>query len=339
MRFTLFKAVLVPVFLGMLIAPPLVHPVSAQDTQSYQIYLVLWRGWEDAAQGFKDYLTQERVPFELIVRDADRDKAKLAGFVEEAKRLSVDLVVTWGTSVSLEMLGTHDAVDPAQHITKIPAVFMIVSQPIGSGLITGYESSGRNITGTRYLVPEDAQLRAARSYLQFDRLGIVYNPAEQNSLINVENLRKLSKENHFELIERKIPKNDDGEPDPEAIPEMVASLAKFKPILLYQGPDSFLNVNRDALTGAALAHGIPVLAAGENPVRRSNALLGVINRYYSVGQLTAVKAKEILVDKTEPAEIPIESPKRFSYVINMRVAKALELYPTMSILKFAEIIE
>lgn len=329
------------IWLAIVCLTGVVAPAAvAQDAaKPYRIYMVLWRGWEDASQGFKDYLTQERLPFELIVRDADRDKEKLPGFVQEAKTLSVDLVVTWGTSVSLGMLGASESVDPEKHITLLPALFMIVSQPVGSGLVPNLKSSGRNITGTLYLVPEETQLKAARSYLAFDRLGVVYNPGEQNSLINVENLRRLSRTDRFELIERQIPNDGSGDPSADAIGDLVASLAEFKPILLYQGPDSFLNVHRDLLTGAALDHGIPVLAAGENPVRRSNALLGVINRYYSVGQLTAMKAVEILVEKTEPSKIPIESPKRFSYVINMRVAKALKLYPTMNILKFAEIIE
>jgi putative tryptophan/tyrosine transport system substrate-binding protein len=312
---------------------------TASGTSPYQVYLVLWRGWEDAAQGFSDYFNAHQIPVNLVVRDADRDKSRLPGFVQEIKQIRPDLVVTWGTSTALGILGPHDTDSPEKYIMDIPSVFMIVSQPVGTGLVPDFTSSGRNITGTRYLVPERTQINAARSYLTFDRIGVIFNPAEQNSIINVEALRTLADEGLFELIERPLSLDDAGEPVTGAIEGLVADLARSAPLLLYQGPDSFLNVHRDRLTGSALAHGIPVLAAGENPVRRSNALLGIINRYYSVGQLTAFKARQILVEGKTPETIPITSPRRFSYMINMRVAKQLKLYPPMNILKFAEIVE
>jgi putative tryptophan/tyrosine transport system substrate-binding protein len=316
-----------------------ISSATAGKTSSYQVYLVLWRGWEDAAQGFSDYFNTHQIPVNLVVRDADRDKSRLPGFVQEIKQARPDLVVTWGTSTALGILGPHDTDTPENYITDIPCVFMIVSQPVGVGLVPDFTSSGRNITGTRYLVPERTQINAARSYLPFDRIGVIFNPAEQNSIINVKALRTLAAEGLFELIEQPLPLDDAGDPVTGAIEGLVAELARFAPLLLYQGPDSFLNVHRDRLTGSALAHKIPVLAAGENPVRRSNALLGIINRYYSVGQLTAFKARQILVEKKSPETIPITSPKRFSYMINMRVAKQLKLYPPMNILKFAEVVE
>lgn len=309
------------------------------QAEPFKIYMVLWRGWEDAAQGFSDYFNANQIPVEIIVRDAERDKSRLPGFVAEINGSDADLVVTWGTSVSLGILGPYNAENPEQYVTGIPCVFMIVSQPVGSGLVPDFTSSGRHITGTRYLVPEKTQIMAARSYIEFNRVGVIFNPAEKNSSINVQNLRTISREGLFELIERPVPMNAEGKPDPGAIEGLVRELAGLKPILLYQGADSFLNIHRDTLTGAALKYGIPVLAAGENPVRRSNALLGVINRYYSVGQLTAFKARQILLEKKDPAGIPITSPKRFSYMINMRVAKQLKRYPPMNLLKFAEVIE
>lgn len=312
---------------------------TVHGAEPYRVYMVLWRGWEDAAQGFSDYFSTNQIAIELVVRDAERDKTRLPGFVSEIKQTGPDLVVTWGTSTALGILGPHDAENRDLFVTDIPCVFMIVSQPVGSGLVPNFKSSGRNITGTRYLVPERAQIKAARSYFPFDRVGVIYNPKEQNSVINVNNLRALAADGLFELVERPVPLDDTGAPMPDRIGGLVGELARFPSLLLYQGPDSFLNVNRDRLTGAALAHGIPVLAAGENPVRRSSALLGVINRYYSVGQLTAYKARQILVDHTSPDRIPITSPRRFSYMINMRVAKQLKLYPPMNILKFAEIVE
>jgi len=315
------------------------HKASSQ-TDPYRIFMVVWRGCENACQGFQDYFRNNRIPITMTIRNAERDKTRLPDFVNEIKQQKPDLVVTWGTSVTLGILGTYDSKTPENHIgNEIPSVFMIVSQPVDAKVIPDFASSGRNITGTSYLVPEATQLRAARSYLNYDKLAVIYNPKEKNSMVNVGRLRDLAKTESFTLIEAPILLDSQGNPRPESIPNRVQLVKDQGADLLYQGPDSFLNVNRDRLTGAALDIGLPVFAAGENPVRTSQALMGVINRYYTVGQLTAHKAKQILVDHVAAESIPIEAPKRFSYMINMKAALKLKLFPPMSLLKFAEVIE
>ncbi len=99
-----------------------------------------------------------------------------------------------------------------------------------------------------------------------------------------------------------------------------------------------MNVNRDVFTSEVIKHKIPVFTAGENPVRTSNALLGVVNRYYNIGQFTAYRAQQVLSKKKRPIDMPIESPSRFSIIINMKAAKAIRLYPPMTLLKFSEVI-
>ena len=74
-------------------------------------------------------------------------------------------------------------------------------------------------------------------------------------------------------------------------------------------------------------------------VRQGGALVGLISRYHSVGQLAAAKAVDILVHRKAPADIPIETLKRFSLLINMRTAKQLGgVYPPIDMLNYAEVI-
>lgn len=332
---------------GLLLVLLVAAVLSAQPAQAdpplkiHRILMVLWRGEEDAVQGFRDYFAAQRIPVEIITRDAGGDLDKLPGLVEEAKTIRPDLVVTWGTSVTQALFGPYDAADPARYVPAagIPGVFMIVSQPVEAKIVPSLESSGRNITGTAYLVPEETQLRAARSYFDFNRIGVVYNSKESNARLSVEALRALASKLNYTLIERALPLDDKGNPKVDEIDTLVEQIAAEGAQLLYQPPDSFLNVNRDRLTQAALMRNMPTLAAAENPVRASYALMGVVNRYYTVGQLTAHKARQILVDKMDPKTIPIETPKRFSFMINLPVALQLGRYPPMNLLKFAEIIE
>lgn len=311
----------------------------AQETPQdpYRISMVVFRGCEEACRGFQDFLKSRRVPAEVKVYDAATDSGTIPGFVEEIKRERPDLVVTWGTTTALTVFGPYDAVDPAKHITDIPGVFMIVSQPIQAKVVPDFDSSNRNITGTVYLVPESVQIEAAQTYMDFASIGVVYTPTERNSVINVERLTEEAEKQGITVIAHPVALDAEGKPDPESIAPLIASLAQADVDLIYQGADSFLNINREILTGEAVTHGIPVFAAGEAPVRTAKALMGVVNQYYVVGQLTALKAEQIL-NGADPASLPIEAPRRFSFLINLDVAKTLELYPPMKLIRFAEFI-
>ena len=325
--------------LAMAVLLACVGPAVAEPAQKpYRIYMALWRGWEEAAQGFKDYFVNQGIPVDFIIRDAGQDKSKLAGFVAEAKSLHVDLVFTWGTTVTLAMLGANGASDPALHITDIPAVFAIVSQPVASGLVPNLNSSGRNITGTTYLVPVDTQLNLMQSYRPFKHLGMVYNPLERNSLVAIDEIAGFGRQMGFDLLAQPVDV-ESGRPLAASIPAKVAALKAAGVEMLYIPPDTFLNVNRDVLTGAALERGMPSFAAAENPVKDSKAMFGGVYRYYTVGQLTGLKAADILVRGKKPADIAIDAPKRLSIILNMPVVRQLGVYPPMKLLGLAEVIE
>ena len=309
----------------------------AAPAKPLRIYMALWRGWEEAAQGFRDYFINQNIPVELIIRDAAQDKNKLKDFVAEAKALNVDLVFTWGTTVTEEMLGRSDDPDTEAHITTSPAVFAIVSQPLG-GVVSSLDSSGRNVTGTTYLVPMETQVNLIRSYRPLRRLGMVYNPLERNSQVSIAELQAVGRSLGFDLVTKAVDVVD-GRPISASIPGKVAELKAAAVDFLYIPPDTFLNINRDILTGAALDSRIPTFAAAENPVVTSKAMFGGVYRYYTVGQLTAYKAEQILVHKVNPADIPIDAPKRLSILLNMPVVRQLELYPPMKLLGLAEVID
>ena len=310
---------------------------AADAVHPYRITMILYRGCEEACQHFQLYFRKHGIPVQFTLRDAAQDKEKVRRFVAEAKSAKPDLIVAWGTSVALETVGPHDAVDPARHVTDIPVLFMIVSQPVASGIVKSLASPGRNVSGVLYLLAPETQIRAARAYLDFKRVGFIVNGAEANSLITRDEIKALSGRFAFTLIEREVHRDAAGKPDASALPQLVAELAAEKVDLIYQPPDTFLNVNRDVLTGAALRHRIPVFAAAEAPVVNSSALFGVAIRYQDVGRYTARLAESILVEGKRPQNIAIELPRHFSYLVNMRVAAQLERYPPLKLLDVAEL--
>ena len=159
--------------------------------------MAVWRGCEEACEAFKKYFADNSLDAQIVIRDAKRDKKVLPQFVKEARDLKADLVVTWGTSVTLGMVGTlKDAGDP-RFINDIPIVFMIVADPIGAGVIKSYAKTGRtNVAGTRNRVPETVNIKTIRSYHPgFKRLGMLYNSNEKNSVLKVEEVRRITSYN------------------------------------------------------------------------------------------------------------------------------------------------
>lgn len=305
----------------------------------FTVMMIVWRGCEDACRGFQDYLRERGVAAEVVVRNADRKRDSLAGFIREAKDLKVDLVVTWGTSVTLGVVGPIDDADPNRHITGIPVVFMIVADPVGARIVAGYESSNRtNVTGTRNRVPEAVQMKAIKAYRPFRRLGLVYNRNELNSVLNADKIAALATRMGFELIAHEMPLEASGKPSADDIPRALRKMKESNVDFVYVGSSSFLMANRDRFTSEALKMGLPVATAYEAMATRSHALIAVASRYYSVGRLAGFQAEQILVKDIPPVAIPIRSLSRFSYVINMDSARKLAAYPPLSVLRYAEVV-
>lgn len=303
-----------------------------------RVWQLLFRGETEAEQGFRDYLKERHFSIDLTVRNINRDRSKLPGIVAEMRAAKPDLIYTWGTPNSIAVLGPYDAVDPARHITDIPVVFTMVADPVGAKLAPKWGSTARNATGTSNAVPLDAQIKAMASYRPVRKLGVVFNPAEPNSVANIASLKALQADLRFELVAHAVGLDAKQVPVPADVPQMVEKLAAAKVDWIYIGPDTFIGDQRGALTAKAIEVGVPVFTGTELEVRTSDALCGLVARYYTVGQFTADKALQILRDGVPASRIPVERIKSFSLVINMRAAKALKLFPPMALLKYAELI-
>jgi putative tryptophan/tyrosine transport system substrate-binding protein len=310
---------------------------TAEDP--FEIFMILYRGETEVEDGFKAYLQDRGIHADLTVRSVDGKMDLLPGFVAEAKALQPDLIYTWGTGVTLGTVGEFDEVDASRHITDIPVVFTMVSSPDGARIVPERASSGRNVTGVSHIVPLETQIRAMRAYRPMTRLAVLYNPNEENSVVNVRELKELGQEMGFTLIDQPVPLDASGQPDPSTLPKLIADVAAREPQFLYIGPDTFIGVYRDLITAEAMDLHLPTFTATELEIRHSNAMIGLVSPYFNVGRFTAFKAEQILVDGAAPADIPIETLSRFSYLVKMPVVHVVGLYPPMTVLDYAEIIE
>ncbi len=314
---------------------------SARRTAArpYRIYAITFRGMTEVEKGFEEYFASRKIPVQITYRDLNRDATRMPGFLDEIRATRPDLIYTWGTSVTLGVLGPYDGVNPKQHITDIPVVFTLVASPTLAKIVSAQEPVSRpNVTGVIHVAPVAAQLKGMAAYRPFKTLGVLYTPTEKNSVAVLEEIRKLGRERGFDTVERTFRLDANRKVIADGAADLVRELKEGKAQWLYLPPDSFLGtLAQDVIIPAAMEAGLPTFASTEQ-LMQAGALTGLVSRYYSVGQFTAHKAEQILVGKQAAATIPIETLKRFSYQVRISAAERLKLPPPLPMLNYAEII-
>ncbi|MCB1908411.1 MAG: ABC transporter substrate-binding protein [Rhodocyclaceae bacterium] len=309
-----------------------------EPARRLRISAVTYRGRTAVEDGFEAYLAARRIPAEILWHDIARDAARLPAVVAEIRREGPDLVYTWGTTVSLGVLGPFDGVDPERHVVDIPAVFTLVADPVGARLVPAMASPGRPVTGVSHMAPLDAQIRAMASYRGFDTVGLIYTPTEKNSRLVVAGIEALGERDRFAVLARPFPLGGDGRPDGSQAGRLVEALQQAGAQWLYLPPDSFLTTVARDLLARATEIGLPSFASTEALVR-AGALTGVVSGYASVGQFTAYKAEQILLQGRPPASIPVETLSRFTLPVNLPVARRLGLPPPLAMFDYADLID
>ena len=302
----------------------------------FKIFAVVWRGETEVEEGFRDYLNQRGIPFEMTVRNLNLDRANAGPIVEEIKRARPDLVYTWGTATTSSIVGKIKTDTPESFVRGIPAVFTLVAYPKASKLVESYERTGRGVTGVAFLAPVETQLKTILAYRPFTKIAVIYDRTAGNSRINVAELRQVAPKMNVELLVLPVPLLKNGKPDPAALPGLVEQAKRDGAQLLYMGPDSFLTRHAKAYTSAAVAAGLPTFASTQAPLRNSRAMFGLVTDYHTLGKLTALQAERILVDKRRPQDLPLARLSRFKLWINKDVMSEIKMYPPMDMIAIAD---
>ena len=310
----------------------------AQGQKRFRIYAITFRGMTDVERGFQEYFQARRIPVDIIFRDLARDASKMPGFIDEIRTMRPDLIYTWGTSVTLGVVGPYDAIDRNKHITDIPVVFTLVAAPVLAKIVPDLKSSRRNVTGVFHVAPTEAQIRAMASYRPFKSIGILYTPTEQNSVVVVDEVRDVARKLGVNVVAKPFKLDAAKKVTAEGAPDMIRELKEQRVDWLYLPPDSYLGTQaKNVIIPAAMEQRLPTFASTEQ-LMETGALTGLVSRYHSIGQFTAYKAEQILVHKVHASRIPVETLTRFSLQVRMDVAEALKLPPPLPMFNYAELI-
>lgn len=314
-------------------------PAALHAAGPKRILGVFYEGCEKTCEGFKARIAESGLDAQLTIIDLRQDRSRLPAAVQQARDMKVDLVVVYGTTATLGVIGTLDDRNDPRWLHDIPVVFTVVADPFGARIAQGFERSGRpNVAGTFNRVPEAMNISVIRNYdPAFDKLGLLYNSNERNSVLKMQELKQAAPKFGVELIALEVdPSNPARAPDPALIPLRLRELKERGVRWLYVGSSSFLRSNGEQFTAAAVEHGIAVVSPYEELVREKHALLSVAARLEDVGRLAADQALRILRDGARPGDLPIVRATQFAYVVNMRVAKRLGRFPPFAFMQVAE---
>ena len=260
----------------------------------------------DVEKGFQDYFAARRIPVQITFRDLNRDASRMAGFIEEIRAHEARPHLHLG---HLGHAGRGRApttrVDPQQNITDIPVVFTLVAAPVLAKIVRDLKNPGRNVTGVFHVAPTEAQIRAMASYRPFKTLGILYTPTEQNSVVVVEEVREVSKRHglHGDRQAAQARRQQEGDGRRRAGDGARAEGAEGASGSTCRPIRTSARRRRRSIIPAAMAVGLPTFASTEQ-LMETGALTGLVSRYHSIGQFTAYKAEQILVNKVPPSRDP-----------------------------------
>jgi putative ABC transport system substrate-binding protein len=280
--------------------------------------MITWRGETAAETGFIQGIRRFGYPVDFTRHPADQDLEKLDRAIAGIRRDGADLVYVFGTTATKRVLST---------IRDLPVVFNVVTRPREAGIIADWNSSGNNATGVSSGVPILHQLKTLEKVIRFTRLGIVYNPLEQNSLIQRDDVKALESVLGFSLLEFRIGGADD-------LPRILGGLAG-RVDAVFLPSDSRVKMLGSPIMDLVNRAGIPSLSSMEDMVLEDAALLGLVPDYHQLGSLAAVKA-DLVLRGTPPSEVPVSTLDHFSILVNLNTARRIAVDIPTSVLIMAD---
>ena len=133
-------------------------------------------------EGFKEVLEAKfpgRVEYETFIPEGDPGKIEQMATKIATQNFDMAFVI-----------GTNCAQSLSKKAKLLPIVLGAATDPKAAGLVESWEKPGGNITGTSDLSPIDDQLDRFHELLPMaTKIGVIYNPSEDNSKIILERFK------------------------------------------------------------------------------------------------------------------------------------------------------
>lgn len=292
--------------------------------ESYTIgisQLVQHPALDAATAGFKQAVEDAGLNVEWDEQNANGEQANALTIAQTFATKGVDLVLA---------VATPAAQAAAQALPDIPVLFTAVTDAESADLVESNEAPGGNITGTSDMAPIDEQLKLLQEIVpDAKKVGIVYASGEVNSQVQVDAATEAAAELGLEIVTKTVSTASEIQQATEALGDVDA---------IYVPTDNMVVSGIAALIQVAEAKQIPVIGAEAGTVEGGAvATLGI--DYEKLGYQTGEMAVKILTEGADPATMPVEVSKEFTYVVNPGAAERMGVTIPEGILSKAESVE
>jgi putative ABC transport system substrate-binding protein len=250
---------------------------------------------------------------------------QLPELAAELVRLKVDVIFAPSSTM----------VEPARQATKtIPIVFSNHADPIGTGHVASLPRPGGNITGLSVLATElDAKameiLKQAVPYAT--RIGVLWNPTTPSHVPGLQSVKAAGEK--LGLALHVVPATTVEEFD-----AALAAMARERVGGVFVVPSPLSTMERAALAQLALQYRLPTMFAARENVETGGLMS------YGADRNDLIRRAALYIDKilkgAKPADLPVQQPTKFEFVLNLKTAKALGLnIPATVLARADEVIE
>jgi putative ABC transport system substrate-binding protein len=266
--------------------------------------------YETFLQGLRELGYEEGKNIVIEWRSGEGRFDRLAALAAELIRLKVDIIVTAGPA---------DTRAAREATSTIPIVMTFDNDPVGNGFIASLARPGGNITGLSTLAPElsSKQLELLKEIVpKSSRVAILGNSTNPGNALALKEIEAAAKAFGLKLQYLDIL-------DPKAIETAfrTASKSGVEAILVLGIP--LLNSERKQLVELAVKNRLPAIYYTGDLVEAGGLMTYGVNRN-DLARRAATYVDKILKG-AKPAELPVEQPKKFELIINLKAAKQIGL--------------
>lgn len=276
-----------------------------------------------ALEGFKAALKEKGLEVEYDVQIAQGDQNNSQTIATNFVGDKVDLIFANSTPSAQSALNAT---------TEIPIIFTSVTDPIGGGLVTSFEEPGANITGTTDTHPDAIPntVKFIDENIEGNKVGMIYNSGEQNSVAQIELVKKAMEGTDLEVVEASVSTSAEVKQATESLIGKVDSL--------YVITDNTVVSALESVIGVASDSDIPLFVGELDSVERGGfAAYGF--DYYDIGFEAGEMAVSILNGEKKASEIPVQYPQKLKLQINAKAAEDMGIEIKEEWKEEAEILE